>query len=147
MNIDVIDKATQQLDGLDARAAATRDAMVQDIQDLPLIADAALLERRIQATQLEMQTIAQEKVETIKSELVDKLRSEIANITIPVLPIPPKLPLLNPKILQTTAMLRQLKQLITNRTAHSRTALKKGREMFSYPTTMKKRKIFNQSRS
>jgi hypothetical protein len=146
--VDVIDTAItvarEQLNTSNITSTANRiispintqtvNASVQDLKGkLPVQKDPRLIAREAEANALEIKTTTERKLLNLKETTLERLKTTLNRLTLPTISFPPKLPLLNPKILQTSILAKQVKAAITLKQKLSRQNLKKASEVYEYP--------------
>jgi hypothetical protein len=138
MMSDLIDQAKQRV------ATQTQDAnlLVSDKADLlkdslvgklPLDKNPELILRQKQAEILEKKAKVDELLAVDAEEKIEELKATLKALALASLPGVPKLPVIDPKILQGVAIAKQIKALIKQRSALAKLALSKGKELYSYP--------------
>jgi hypothetical protein len=135
--------ATAETQGtLSDATPATKDALPTPpspedlLGDLPLDVDPELLLRQKEAEALELQAKLQEKILVDKEEIIENTKEKITGLGKGILfSLLPKLPLIDPKILQAVALAKQIKSLYEQRKKISKENLSKGKELYSYPMT------------
>lgn len=112
-------QVTDQLDGL--------------VSKLPTDKDTELIKRKIEAEKLEIKARLDAIKLNLKDVVLDELKEKVASIELPSIPFPPKIPVIDPKLLQAYAIAKQFKDLYKERQKLSRKNLERGKEIFSYP--------------
>jgi hypothetical protein len=100
---------------------------------LPTTKDAALLKKQKEAEIQTKKTEAEQKALELKDKAVEDGKSKLKSFALSLIPFPPKLPLINPKILQAVAIAKQAKALIEERKKKSKENMKKNKEVYEYP--------------
>lgn len=143
--MDAISKAVSIVnsgqEGLNAANAAVTDAQqalegISNFKDtLPLEVDRELLERRIEAKKQKIQSeIDQLKLEA-EERAIEFAKQKLEEFALGKLPEIPKLPVIDPKIIQTVLLFNREKLFETLKQITTRENLKKSREVFTYPIT------------
>jgi len=138
MMSDLIDQAKQRV------AAQTQDVnlLVSDKADslkdslagnLPLDKNPELILRQKEAEILEKKAKVDELLAVDVEEKIEDLKAKLKALALASLPGVPKLPVIDPKILQGVAIAKQIKALIKQRSALAKSSLSKGKELYSYP--------------
>lgn len=111
------------------RANAARDRL----NNLPLDRDPQLIEQQIEAEILRKKAEREQKVLFYKENAINMLMEKLDFLKIPSLPIPIKLPIIDPKMLGWRAILMQTKDVVKQRNKTSVANLAKGKELYKYP--------------
>lgn len=122
--------AGKALDSINAK----NDRLNTTLNELPTDTDPALLARQKEAETLELKAKIQEDTLVKKDEIIEEGKEVISNLKgRAISSFLPKLPAIDPKILQGVALARQIKKLYEERSKISRENLSKGKELYSYP--------------
>ena len=135
---DLIDQAKQRL------ATQTQDAKLlvgnaaDSLKDslaskLPLDKNPELILRQKEAEILEKKAKVDELLAVDAEEKIEELKAKLKALALASLPGVPKLPVIDPKILQGVAIAKQIKALIKQRSALAKSSLSKGKKLYSYP--------------
>jgi hypothetical protein len=100
---------------------------------LPIQKDPELIIREQQAKVLNAKATAEEKLLTLEDEAIAKAKGLLKTLTIPVIKFPPKLPLLDPKVLQAIVIAKKVKLLEKLKQKLSRANLKRASKVYQYP--------------
>jgi len=105
-----------------------------DAKDLlPTEADIELQKRKLEASALEKKAELDKLLSLSTEDAIEKLKELLNGLTLPTINFPPKLPVLDPKILQAVEIAKQVKELYKKRQQLSRENLLKGASTFEYP--------------
>ena len=114
------------------------DSLTQfnDIKNsLPVEPDLELLQRKAEARVLEEKAKIEELLDVSKDDAIEMLKELLSGLSLPSLKFPPKLPVLDPKILQAVEIAKQIKELYKLKQTLSRESLLKGATTFEYPVS------------
>jgi hypothetical protein len=122
--------ASKSIDAINTQ----RDNLNNILNDLPTDVDPELLIRQQEARALEIKAKIQQDALVKKDEAIEQGKAIISNLKGKLISsLLPKLPTVDPKILQGIALARQIKKLYEERSKLSRENLSKGKELYSYP--------------
>jgi hypothetical protein len=123
---DVIANAATQADELSSNTQALSN-------NLPVDKNPELIRREIEADILEKEAKLKEVLMTDREKLIEEAKQKLKALALPTIPLPLKIPLIDPKILQAVAIAKQIKQLAKQRRTLAKKYLSKGEELYSYP--------------
>jgi hypothetical protein len=125
------------VNGAIAGAAGKADALSAKLDSLegklPLDKDPELIKREIEADILEKEAKIKEMLMVDREKLIEDAKSKLKALALATLPLPLKVPLIDPKILQAVALAKQIKKLLKERKNIAKKYLSKGKELYTYP--------------
>jgi hypothetical protein len=123
--------------GAIADASGKADAIASSAKDLksklPTDKDPELAKREAEAELLEKEAKVKELLMVAREKAIDEAKSKLKALALATLPLPLKVPLIDPKILGAVAIAKQIKELRKERQKMAREYLSKGETAFSYP--------------
>ncbi len=121
---------------VDLSAVPTADELLEDaLAKLPDIPDPEIILLQKEAEFFEKKAEIEEQLlyyEENAIEIIKQKLLELALANLPI-PLPLKLPLIDPKILQAYAMYKQIKKALKNRKKKSKNNQKRGKKLYTYP--------------
>ena len=125
------------VNGAIADAAGKADALAADARalanKLPLNKDPELIRREIEADILEKEAKINELLMVDREKLIEDAKTKLKALALATLPLPLKVPLIDPKILGAVAIALKIKALLKDRKNLAKKYLSKGKELYSYP--------------
>jgi phage host-nuclease inhibitor protein Gam len=144
MNLDAIDsaikRATEKSNLVNLVKKSTEFVEIpintnsnSKIKDLPLEKNTDLIKKQLEAEYLRKKAEVEEYALGKKDELIELGKQKIIEIAVTKLPSLPKLPIIDPKILQSVTIAKQLKELYKQKQTSGRENLTKGKMAYTYP--------------
>jgi len=121
---------------LDVAAAPTSDQLLEDaLGQLPDVPDPEIILLQKEAEVFEKKTEIEEQLLFYEENAIELIKQELIKLTLAnsPIPLPLKLPLIDPKILQAYAMYKQIKKALKNRKKKSKTNQTRGKKLYTYP--------------
>jgi hypothetical protein len=108
---------------------------VEKLKKLPITKDPVLIKKEKEAEVLKKKTEAEELKLNAKQILINEGKTKLKDFIVASIPFPPKLPFIDPKIIQAVDIAKQLKKLAGEKKETSKNNLEKGKETYTYPLT------------
>jgi hypothetical protein len=108
-------------------------ATLDKLKKLPINKDPELIKKQLEANTLKKKAEAEQLVLNTKDTVIETAKEKLKELVLPAIPFPPKLPVIDPKILQAAAVGLQAKELWKQRKNLSKKNLQKGKETYSFP--------------
>lgn len=102
---------------------------------LPIQKDPQLIKLETEVKALEIKAEAERKLLELEEGALDAVKKQLIGLVLRTINFPPKLPLINPKILLALALAEKTQLLIQLKQKLSRANLKKASEVYTYPLT------------
>jgi hypothetical protein len=100
---------------------------------LPIQKDPLLIAREQEAKVLAAKAVAEEKLLNLEENAIATAKGLLNKLAIPTISFPPKLPLINPKVLQALVIAKKVKLLEKLKQKLSRENLKRASKVYQYP--------------
>lgn len=113
-------------------AIAAAGAAMDKLNSLPMDKDPGVIKRQVEAKVQEAKAAAEDLQGKLKEVAIEEGKKKLNSLKILGIPIPPKLPLIDPKILGAVALLKQAKAAIKDRKKKAKKNLDKGRTLYKY---------------
>lgn len=108
-------------------------ATLDKLKKLPINKDPELIKKQLEADTLKKKAEAEQLVLNTKDTVIETAKEKLKQLALAAIPFPPKLPVIDPKILQAAAVGLQAKELWKQRKNLSKKNLQKGKETYSFP--------------
>lgn len=108
---------------------------------LPATKDPALIKKHAEAEAAKKQAELEETTLKTKDEAIQQLKNKINELEKPVLAFPPKIPIIDPKILAFVSFATQAKELIKKRKEASKKNVTTGKEVYKFPMKLSKETV------